>query len=51
MTDEYAQKIKDYVAFVLEKGLLEVQAHILENYEGDPMAQEVAMEKFNAFLY
>lgn len=46
MTKEYEAQIEKYVEFVLEKGLLEIQAHILEHYEGDPFAQDVAMEVF-----
>ena len=51
MTPEYEEQIKKYVAFILEKGLLEIQAHILENYEGDHLAQNVAMEYFNDLQY
>lgn len=51
MTDEYEEQINKYVAFVMEKGLLEILGHILENYEGDNMAQDVAMEAFYAFQH
>lgn len=51
MTEEYEAQIEKYVGFVLEKGLLEIQAHILEHYEGDALAQDVAMEFFNVVQY
>lgn len=46
MTPEYEEQIKKYVSFAIEKGLAAIQNHIMEHYEGDHLAQNVAMDMF-----
>lgn len=50
MTEEYEAQIRKYVAFAIEKGLLAIQDHITEHYEGDHLAQNVAMDEFMGII-
>ena len=50
MTDEYKEQIKKYAEFALEQGLLAIQDHLMEHYDGDHLAQNVAVDYYMELL-
>lgn len=50
MTPEYQEQIKKYVEFAFEQGLVAIQDHLMEHYDGDHLAQNVSTDYFMELL-
>jgi hypothetical protein len=50
MAPEYEEQIKKYVNFTVANSLAAIQDHLMEYYEGDHLAQNIAMDKFMGVL-